>query len=90
VLLEGRGLNTNAIANFVENIKSDPLFEEPDFSGVTQAGRFGSVDVYHYSMSFSAKAETAQGATGATATTSTAPAGEAPVGAGKPGAAPKI
>ena len=36
VAIDGRGLNPNAIANFVENVKNDPMFEEPDLSSVTQ------------------------------------------------------
>jgi Tfp pilus assembly protein PilN len=36
VSIDGRGLNPNAIANFVESIKNDPMFEEPDLSSVTQ------------------------------------------------------
>ena len=36
VTIDGRGLNPNAIANFVENIKNDPMFEEPDLGNVTQ------------------------------------------------------
>jgi hypothetical protein len=35
IAIDGRGLNPNAIANFVENIKTDPFFEEPDLSSVT-------------------------------------------------------
>jgi Tfp pilus assembly protein PilN len=50
VTIDGRGLNPNAIANFVENVKNDPLFEEPDLGNVTQA----SVTplVYSYTMKF--------------------------------------
>jgi type IV pilus assembly protein PilN len=50
VSIDGRGLNPNAIANFVENVKNDPMFEEPDLSSVTQV----SVTplVYAYSMKF--------------------------------------
>lgn len=50
IKLNGRGLNPNAIANFVENVKNDPLFEEPDLSGVAQV----SVTplVYSFDMSF--------------------------------------
>ncbi len=34
ISVSGRGLNPNAIANFVENIKADSLFEEPDVSNI--------------------------------------------------------
>ena len=36
ISLSGRGLNPNAIALFVGNIKNDPYFEEPNFGTVTQ------------------------------------------------------
>ena len=50
IAISGRGLNPNAIANFVENIKNDSLFEEPDLSSLTQ----NSVNppVYGFEMTF--------------------------------------
>jgi Tfp pilus assembly protein PilN len=50
ITLNGRGLNPNAIANFVENVKNDPLFEEPDLSSMQQV----SVTplVYSFNMTF--------------------------------------
>jgi len=75
ITLAGRGLNPNAIANFVENIKNDPYFEEPQVSSVSQA----SVKplVYSFDMDFSfsyqPKVPGAAGTTtGATTTTGTA------------------
>jgi hypothetical protein len=50
IALTGRGLNPNAIANFVDNIKNDPLFEEPDVSAVNQIG--GVPPVYGFDMTF--------------------------------------
>jgi Tfp pilus assembly protein PilN len=50
VTIDGRGLNPNAIANFVENVKNDPMFEEPDLSTVTQVS--ATPLVYGYSMKF--------------------------------------
>jgi Tfp pilus assembly protein PilN len=50
VTIDGRGLNPNAIANFVENIKNDPLFEEPDLGNVTQVS--ATPLVYSYTMKF--------------------------------------
>lgn len=50
ISLNGRGLNPNAIANFVDNIKNDPLFEEPDVSGVTQQSV--TPPVYGFDMTF--------------------------------------
>jgi type IV pilus assembly protein PilN len=56
ITLDGRGLNPNAIANFVVNIKSDPLFEEPDVSGVQQvAGSGPGPMVYRFGMTFKFK-----------------------------------
>ncbi|MGZ8866734.1 MAG: PilN domain-containing protein [Thermoanaerobaculia bacterium] len=50
ITLNGRGLNPNAIANFVENVKNDSYFEEPELGSVNQA----SVEplVYTFDMSF--------------------------------------
>ena len=50
VTLNGRGLNPNAIANFIENIKRNPYFEEPNVGTVSQL----SVNplVYGFDMSF--------------------------------------
>jgi Tfp pilus assembly protein PilN len=84
VTIDGRGLNPNAIANFVENVKNDPMFEEPDLSSVTQVSPVPLV--YGYTMTFhfsyapkgeagaagSAATGTATGTAGATST-STAP-----------------
>ncbi len=50
ITLSGRGLNPNAIANFVENIKNDPLFEEPDLSSMNQVSTVPLV--YSFDMSF--------------------------------------
>jgi LPXTG-motif cell wall-anchored protein len=53
ITIEGRGLNPNAIANFVENIKSDKFFEEPDLSSVTGvAAATATTPVYTFVMSF--------------------------------------
>jgi Tfp pilus assembly protein PilN len=50
VTIDGRGLNPNAIANFVENVKNDSLFEEPDLGNVTQVS--STPLVYGYTMKF--------------------------------------
>ncbi len=63
--LTGRGLNPNAIAIFIENIKADPLFEEPEVSNVTQAGSRGTgPDVYTFTMKFGFKFDDAPPAEG--------------------------
>jgi len=69
VTLSGRGLNPNAIANFVDNVKNDPLFEEPELSAVNQVTAVPPV--YNFEMTFhfsyAPKGET----TGTAGTTST-------------------
>ena len=72
VTLNGRGLNPNAIANFVDNVKNDPLFEEPELSSVTQMSAVPPV--YGFDMTFhftyAPKGETT-GTAGATSTSGT-------------------
>jgi Tfp pilus assembly protein PilN len=77
VSIDGRGLNPNAIANFVESIKNDPMFEEPDLGNVTEIS--AAPLVYSYTMNFHfsyvPKGEAGAGGTAATGTaTGTAPA----------------
>lgn len=77
VSIEGRGLNPNAIANFVESIKNDPMFEEPDLSAVTQLSTVPLVYSYSMTFHFSYVPKSDAGAAGAAATgtaTGTAPA----------------
>jgi Tfp pilus assembly protein PilN len=80
ITLTGRGLNPNAIANFVENIKNDPLFEEPDLSKLEQQSP--NPPVYGFDMSFHFKYQvpstaatpgstTTTGTTGSTSTSGT-------------------
>jgi Tfp pilus assembly protein PilN len=70
VTVDGRGLNPNAIANFVENVKNDPMFEEPDLGNVTQIS--STPLVYSYTMNFhfsyAPKGEAAATGTAATGT----------------------
>jgi Tfp pilus assembly protein PilN len=77
VTIDGRGLNPNAIANFVESIKNDPMFEEPDLGNVTELS--AAPVVYGYTMNFhfsyGPKVDATAGGTAATGTaTGTAPA----------------
>jgi type IV pilus assembly protein PilN len=76
ITIDGRGLNPNAIANFVENIKSDSFFEEPDLSSVTGVAVSAGTPVYSFNMSFkftyAPKGEAAAGAATTTGTTGTA------------------
>ena len=73
VQIGGRGLNPNAIALFIENVKNDPFFEEPSVGAVTQV----SVQplVYAFDMNFgftyTAKGAPPAPGTGTTTTTTT-------------------
>jgi type IV pilus assembly protein PilN len=50
ISLAGRGLNPNAIALFIENVKNDPFFEEPTVGAVTQTSAVPLV--YSFDMNF--------------------------------------
>ena len=50
ITLSGRGLNPNAIALFVENVKNDPYFEEPQLGTMAQVS--ASPVVYSFDMNF--------------------------------------
>jgi Tfp pilus assembly protein PilN len=56
IAVEGRGLNPNAVATFVENIKADPMFDEPEVSQITQevvaTAAKQQITVYKYQMNF--------------------------------------
>ena len=76
VAIAGRGLNPNAIALFIENVKNDPYFEEPTVGAVTQVSV--TPQVYSFDMNFAftytakgAPADPAAGTTTATTTTGT-------------------
>jgi type IV pilus assembly protein PilN len=72
ISLTGRGLNPNAIANFIDNIKNDPMFEEPEVGSLTLVS--ANPLIYSFDMSFhfsyTPKAPAA-GAPGAPAATTT-------------------
>ncbi len=82
ISIEGRGLNPNAIANFVENIKSDPFFEEPDLSSVTSQAASATTAVYTFSMSFKFSYAPKNEAGAAGAATATGTSGTAPTTSG--------
>jgi Tfp pilus assembly protein PilN len=73
VSINGRGLNPNAIANFIENVKRNPYFEEPNVGAVAQLT--SSPLVYGFDMGFkftyTPKGMAAPDATTTTGTTST-------------------
>lgn len=69
IVLSGRGLNPNAIALFVENVKNDPYFEEPQLGTMAQVS--SAPVVYSFDMNFGFT-YTPKGAEGAAAATDTA------------------
>ena len=76
IALSGRGLNANAIALFIENVKNDPYFEEPQVGAVSQVSNVPLVYGFDMNFAFSyapkntAPAGSAAGtATGTTGTT---------------------
>jgi type IV pilus assembly protein PilN len=71
IILSGRGLNANAIALFIENIKNDPYFEEPQVGAVTQVSATPLVYGFDMNFAFSYAPKNAAPATGATDTTGT-------------------
>jgi len=81
ISLNGRGLNPNAIALFIENVKRDPYFEEPSVGTVAQLS--ASPLVYSFDMNFAftyaPKTAAPPPPAGAPATTTAAPGG-APAG----------
>ena len=50
ITINGRGLNPNAVANFVENVKNDSYFEEPELNNLNQISTVPLV--YGFDMSF--------------------------------------
>jgi type IV pilus assembly protein PilN len=74
VTLAGRGLNPNAIALFIENVKNDPYFEEPQVGAVTQVSATPLVYGFDMNFAFTYMPKTAGGAgagAGAAATATT-------------------
>ena len=68
ITLSGRGLNPNAIALFVENVKNDPYFEEPQLGTMAQVST--APLVYSFDMNFGFT-YTPKGTVAATDTTGT-------------------
>ena len=82
ITVKGRGLNPNAIANFVENVKNDPYFEEPELQNVTEASITPLVYSFDMNFGFSYQPKTpgAPGAPGAPAAATTTGGAAAPAG----------
>jgi len=77
ISLNGRGLNPNAIALFIENIKRDPYFEEPSVGTVAKVS--DTPVVYGFDMNFAftyAPKSTAPPPPGAPTTPTAAPAAQ--------------
>lgn len=57
ITITGRTLNPNAAATFVENIKGDPMFDEPEFNVLSAQGTAaqGAVEVYTFDMKFNVR-----------------------------------
>ncbi|HET8798348.1 MAG TPA: PilN domain-containing protein, partial [Thermoanaerobaculia bacterium] len=62
VRISGRGLNPNAIALFIENVKNDPYFEEPQVGAVTKISDAPLVYSFDMSFAFTYAPKTPQGA----------------------------
>ena len=78
VAITGRGLNPNAIALFIENIKRDPFFEEPSVGTVAQQSAVPLVYTFDMNFAFTYAPKTPP-PPAAPATTTAAP-GAAPAG----------
>jgi type IV pilus assembly protein PilN len=71
ITLNGRALNPTAVALFVENIKNDPVFEEPKLRTVSQLTTVPLVYGFDMTFSFTYAPKPEEGAAGSTGTTST-------------------
>ena len=71
ISLTGRGLNPNAIALFVLNIKNDPYFEEPQLGTMAQVSSAPVVYSFDMTFGFSYAPKTAGAAAGAATATDT-------------------
>ncbi|HUP47227.1 MAG TPA: PilN domain-containing protein [Thermoanaerobaculia bacterium] len=81
ITVTGRGLNPNAIANFVENIKNDPYFEEPELNNLSQVSAAPLVYGFDMNFGFTYQPKTA-GAAGTPAAAATGTAAAPPAGGG--------
>ena len=81
IQISGRGLNPNAIANFVENVKNDPYFEEPALGSLAEVQQVPLVYGFDMSFGFTYVPKTPGATPGAPGTTTTGTAGGA-AGAG--------
>lgn len=82
IALSGRGLNPNAIANFVENVKNDPYFEEPELGSLSEVQAVPLVYSFDMTFAFSYTPKTPGATPGAPGTTTTGGAAGGTSGAG--------
>lgn len=66
IIISGRTLNPNAAATFVENIKSDPMFDEPQFNALAAQASREAAQVYAFDMRFNIRHIEEPGAAGET------------------------
>ena len=86
IALAGRGLNPNAIALFIENIKNDTYFEEPQVGTINRVSETPMVFSFDMNFAFTWAPKTpppatpgaATGTTGTTSTTTTTATGTQP------------
>lgn len=74
VSIGGKGLNPNAIALFIENVKNDPYFEEPQVGAMTKVSDSPLVYSFDMNFAFSYAAKTPTGAPADTTTAATSTA----------------
>lgn len=74
VSIGGKGLNPNAIALFIENVKNDPYFEEPQVGAMTKVSDSPLVYSFDMNFAFSYAAKTPAGAPADTTTAATSTA----------------
>ncbi|HUP66484.1 MAG TPA: PilN domain-containing protein [Thermoanaerobaculia bacterium] len=55
ITIAGQTLNPNAAATFVENIKADPMFDEPQFNVLSSRPNARGTGVYAFDMRFNFK-----------------------------------
>lgn len=92
ITLNGRGLNPNAIALFVANVKQDPFFEEPQVGAITQQSANPPVYTFDMNFAFTYTAKTPgqpAGAVTGTSTTGTSGTATGTASPGKPGGTKK-
>lgn len=75
ITLSGRGLNPNAVANFVDNVKNDPVFEEPELQHLTQISLVPLVYSFDMTFHFSYAPKGEGGAAGTPGATGTSTSG---------------